>query len=143
MLVQLKAVNVIYGQGEGKKERVVLDKVDWTIREGERWVLAGHNGKSTSDVVDRSSLTRRGDQTGSGKSTLLSVVLGDHPRSFQEDVTMFGRERYRQATATSELFADLSLWAELTFHVSQSRPTSATSRLRSVMPSRGSMVREL
>lgn len=40
---------------------------------------------------------------GSGKSTLLSVILGDHPRSFTEDVTLFDKPRYRQATSTSKL----------------------------------------
>ncbi|KAM0793269.1 hypothetical protein ACM66B_000731 [Microbotryomycetes sp. NB124-2] len=73
-LVALKNVNVAYGP------RAVLQNIDWVIREGERWLLSGHNG--------------------SGKSTLLSVILGDHPRSFMENVTMFGRPRTNQATAT-------------------------------------------
>ncbi|ORY75617.1 P-loop containing nucleoside triphosphate hydrolase protein [Leucosporidium creatinivorum] len=77
-LIELKGMNVVYGDEE--RPRVVLKGIDWTIREGERWVLAGHNG--------------------SGKSTLLSVILGDHPRSYTEDVTMFGKPRYKQATAT-------------------------------------------
>ncbi|GAA5899621.1 uncharacterized protein JCM6883_005276 [Sporobolomyces salmoneus] len=76
-LIELKGVNVTYGR---EVERPVLRDVDWTIREGEKWVLAGHNG--------------------SGKSTLLSILLGDHPRSFTEDVTLFDKPRYRQATST-------------------------------------------
>ena len=55
VLVQLNGVNVIYGMSEGEKERVVLDKVDWTIREGERWVLAGHNGESGLLMLVRSA----------------------------------------------------------------------------------------
>ncbi|GAA5827324.1 hypothetical protein JCM3770_000344 [Rhodotorula araucariae] len=80
-LVCLRGVNVTYGRkGEGEVERRILRDVDWTIREGERWLLAGHNG--------------------SGKSTLLAMILGDHPRSFTEDVTLFDKPRYQQATAT-------------------------------------------
>ncbi|POY71432.1 hypothetical protein BMF94_5745 [Rhodotorula taiwanensis] len=80
-LIELKGVNVSYGRpSEGQAERRVLKEVDWTVKEGERWVLAGHNG--------------------SGKSTLLAIILGDHPRSFTEDVSLFGKPRDRQATAT-------------------------------------------
>ncbi|GAA5877074.1 hypothetical protein JCM16303_006159 [Sporobolomyces ruberrimus] len=79
-LIELRGVNVVYGRKGETKERQVLQDVDWTIREGEKWVLAGHNG--------------------SGKSTLLSIILGDHPRSFTEDVTLFDKPRYRQATST-------------------------------------------
>ncbi|SCV68541.1 BQ2448_662 [Microbotryum intermedium] len=78
VLVRLNKVNVVYGIGD--KAREVLKDVSWTIREGERWVLAGHNG--------------------SGKSTLLSLILGDHPRSFVEDITLFGKPRSSYATAT-------------------------------------------
>lgn len=38
VLVDLKGVSVSYGA------RDVLVDVNWTIREGERWMLAGHNG---------------------------------------------------------------------------------------------------
>ncbi|KAJ8296895.1 putative ABC transporter ATP-binding protein [Rhodotorula toruloides] len=80
-IVQLTGVNISYGRpAEGQEERKVLKDVNWTIREGERWVLAGHNG--------------------SGKSTLLALLLGDHPRSFTEDIELFGKPRLRQATAT-------------------------------------------
>ncbi|GAA5864450.1 hypothetical protein JCM3774_005131 [Rhodotorula dairenensis] len=79
-LIELKGVNVSYGRpSEGQEERRVLKDVDWTVKEGERWLLAGHNG--------------------SGKSTLLSIILGDHPRSFTENVSLFGKPRDRQATA--------------------------------------------
>lgn len=136
-LIELMKVNVEYGPEE--KRRVVLKDVDWTIREGERWILAGHNGTSSLSAVCRQEqqccqLTHpRVDRAGSGKSTLLSIVLGDHPRSYMEDVTMFGKPRYRQATATSELprppppsppRADLSL-------LLQFKRTSATSPRRS------------
>lgn len=38
VLVKMEKVNVSYGP-----RKVLLD-VDWTVREGERWVLSGHNG---------------------------------------------------------------------------------------------------
>ncbi|BGP12833.1 hypothetical protein JCM10213_008095 [Rhodosporidiobolus nylandii] len=79
-LVELKGVSVTYGRKGETEERAVLKDVDWTVKEGEKWVLAGHNG--------------------SGKSTLLALVLGDHPRSFTEDVNLFGKPRDKQATAT-------------------------------------------
>ncbi|KAK4058013.1 hypothetical protein OIO90_000752 [Microbotryomycetes sp. JL221] len=74
VLVELKHVNVAYGP------RRVLEDINWTIRQGDKWLLSGHNG--------------------SGKSTLLSVILGDHPRSFMEDLTLFGKPRIDQATST-------------------------------------------
>ncbi|KAI5478478.1 ABC transporter [Pseudohyphozyma bogoriensis] len=76
VVMRLRGVNVSYNGGERK----VLRNIDWEVREGERWILSGHNG--------------------SGKSTLLSLVLGDHPRSYTEDVWMFGKPRADQATAT-------------------------------------------
>ncbi|CEQ38961.1 SPOSA6832_00430 [Sporobolomyces salmonicolor] len=79
-VVELKDVNVVYGRKGETEERRILQGINWTIREGEKWVLAGHNG--------------------SGKSTLLSLILGDHPRSYTEDVSLFGKPRDKQATAT-------------------------------------------
>lgn len=99
-LVELKGVNVTYGREEdGQVERRILRDLDWTVRAGERWLLAGHNGAHALaffalDSVDGAR------PAGSGKSTLLALVLGDHPRSFNEDVTLFGQPRYRRATAT-------------------------------------------
>ncbi|KAG0152026.1 hypothetical protein CROQUDRAFT_650626 [Cronartium quercuum f. sp. fusiforme G11] len=72
-LVRLRNINIRY------ETRSVWSKVNWTIQEGDRWMLSGPNG--------------------SGKSTLLSLVLGDHPRSFTEDIELFGRPRVGQATS--------------------------------------------
>ncbi|GAA5832934.1 hypothetical protein JCM11251_000536 [Rhodosporidiobolus azoricus] len=82
-IVELRGVNVTYGRAGAEAERPVLQDIDWMVKEGERWVLAGHNG--------------------SGKSTLLSLVLGDHPRSYVEEVHLFGKPRDKQATATLQL----------------------------------------
>jgi molybdate transport system ATP-binding protein len=51
----------------------ILDRVSWVVRAGERWAVLGPNG--------------------SGKSTLLSLLCGDHPQAFSNDVRLFGRRR--------------------------------------------------
>lgn len=66
-LVQLNSVSVRYG------EKAVLDKVSWTIQKGEFWQLIGPNG--------------------SGKSTMLSMIIGDNPRGYGQDMILFGRKK--------------------------------------------------
>ncbi len=51
----------------------LLSDINWTIRDHERWLLSGHNG--------------------SGKSTLLSMITGDNPQVYTNDVIMFGNKR--------------------------------------------------
>lgn len=58
----------------------ILTSVNWTIKEGERWLLKGPNG--------------------SGKSTVLSLLVGDHPQSYVQPVELFGRQRVDIATST-------------------------------------------
>jgi len=57
----------------GYRDVAVLESFDWTVRRGERWLVTGPNG--------------------SGKSTLLSLVSGDHPQVFSNDVRLFGLRR--------------------------------------------------
>jgi molybdate transport system ATP-binding protein len=66
-LVRMRHITVRYGQA------VILDNVNWTIRARESWALLGPNG--------------------SGKSTLLSLILGDNPQVYANDITVFGRQR--------------------------------------------------
>lgn len=66
-LVQLNSVSVHYG------DKKVLDKVNWTIQKGEFWQLVGPNG--------------------SGKSTMLSIIIGDNPRGYGQDMILFGRKK--------------------------------------------------
>lgn len=66
-LVQLNNVSVKYG------EKKVLNKVNWTIKSGEFWQLVGPNG--------------------SGKSTILSLITGDNPRGYGQDMILFGRKK--------------------------------------------------
>jgi molybdate transport system ATP-binding protein len=65
--VELNSVSVIHAG------RAILDKVSWTVRAGERWAVVGPNG--------------------SGKTTLLSLLCGDHPQAYSNDVRLFGRQR--------------------------------------------------
>ena len=66
-LVRLRNVTVRYGN------TVILHDLNWTIRAGESWALLGPNG--------------------SGKTTLLSLILGDNPQVYTNDVVVFGRQR--------------------------------------------------
>ena len=63
-LVQLKEVSVSY---EGRK---ILNNINWTIQPGEFWQLAGPNG--------------------SGKSTILSLITGDNPKGYGQNLVLFG-----------------------------------------------------
>ena len=65
--VRMRAVNAVYG---GKK---VLTNIHWTVRKGEKWALLGPNG--------------------SGKSTLLSLITGDNPQAYANDLTLFDNPR--------------------------------------------------
>lgn len=65
--IQIRQLTIDYGQGP------VIEGLDWTVQPGEHWHILGPNG--------------------CGKSTLLSVVTGDHPQGYSNDVTLFGRRR--------------------------------------------------
>ena len=54
-------------------ERIILNDLDWTVNNGERWALSGQNG--------------------AGKSTLLSLVCADNPQSYACDIALFGNPR--------------------------------------------------
>lgn len=66
-IIELCNVTVAYG------DRIALRDVSWQVRPGERWALLGPNG--------------------SGKTTLLSLLCGDHPQAYSNDVRLFGRRR--------------------------------------------------
>ncbi|MFA9191664.1 ATP-binding cassette domain-containing protein [Flavobacterium sp. FZUC8N2.13] len=67
MLVQMNNVTVSY---EG---RAVVNNINWTIQQGEFWQLIGPNG--------------------SGKSTLLSLINGDSPKGYGQDLHLFGYKK--------------------------------------------------
>jgi molybdate transport system ATP-binding protein len=53
--------------------RTILKNINWRVRRGEKWALLGANG--------------------SGKSTLLSLVSGDNPQAYANDIVLFDRRR--------------------------------------------------
>ena len=66
-LIEMKNVVVRY---DGK---YVLNGLSWKVFPGQHWQISGPNG--------------------SGKSTLLSLVSGDNPQAYANDIRLFGRQR--------------------------------------------------
>ena len=66
-LVELHSVSVKYGNKQ------VLSDINWTIRKGEFWQLTGPNG--------------------AGKSTLISMITGDNPKAYGQNMILFGRRK--------------------------------------------------
>lgn len=66
-IVDMKNVTIAYG------DKTILDRVNWTVMPAEAWALRGHNG--------------------AGKSTLLSLINGDNPQAYRNEITLFGRRR--------------------------------------------------
>ena len=54
-------------------DRLIFEKLNWTIKQGEHWAVLGPNG--------------------CGKSTLLNLISGDHPQCYANDLTVFGIKR--------------------------------------------------
>ncbi|MCV2486911.1 ATP-binding cassette domain-containing protein [Flavobacterium sp. SH_e] len=67
VLIKLEDVSVSY------EERKIINKISWTIKQGEFWQLIGPNG--------------------SGKSTILSLITGDNPKGFGQNLFLFGRKK--------------------------------------------------
>lgn len=55
------------------QDRPILHHLDWQVAPSQHWQIVGPNG--------------------AGKSTLLSLVTGDHPQGYSNDLTLFGRRR--------------------------------------------------
>ncbi len=66
-LIALQNVTISY---QGK---TILDAVNWELKAGERWLLKGANG--------------------SGKSTLISLLIGENPQAYSQNIWLFGRKR--------------------------------------------------
>lgn len=66
-LVELHSVSAKYG------DKQVLSDINWTIRKGEFWQLIGPNG--------------------AGKSTLISMITGDNPKAYGQNMILFGRKK--------------------------------------------------
>ncbi len=63
-LVKFIDVTISYG------DRTIVKNINWEIKPGEFWQLKGPNG--------------------SGKSTLLSLISGDNPKAYNQNITLFG-----------------------------------------------------
>ena len=66
-LIIMRNLTVSYG------EQTIIHRLDWSVSAGEHWQITGPNG--------------------AGKSTLLSLITGDHPQGYCNDLTLFGRRR--------------------------------------------------
>jgi molybdate transport system ATP-binding protein len=67
VIIRMHEVHITY---DG---RDILRDINWTVLPGERWALTGPNG--------------------AGKSTLLSLVVGDNPQAYANDIVLFDRKR--------------------------------------------------
>lgn len=65
----IRFTNVCVKYGETK----ILNNINWTINNSEFWQLTGPNG--------------------SGKTTLLTMITGDNPKAYGQDITLFGKRR--------------------------------------------------
>lgn len=54
-------------------DKIIVKNINWTINKGEFWQLVGPNG--------------------SGKSTLLSLITGENPKAYGQDIYIFGKKK--------------------------------------------------
>jgi molybdate transport system ATP-binding protein len=66
-VVEMKNIQIKYG------EHTILQNLDWKVKQGEKWLLKGRNG--------------------AGKSSLLSMITGDHPQAYSNEIYLFGKRR--------------------------------------------------
>ena len=67
ILIDLRKVNVNYA------DKPILKNIEWTIRKGEFWELRGKNG--------------------SGKTTILSMITGENPKGYGQELYIFGQRK--------------------------------------------------
>ncbi|WP_209404300.1 ATP-binding cassette domain-containing protein [Pseudozobellia sp. WGM2] len=67
VLIRLDGVEVKYGK------KPILNHIQWTIKKGEFWELRGNNG--------------------SGKTTILSMITGDNPKGYGQELFIFGHKK--------------------------------------------------
>ncbi|MDN5287383.1 MAG: ATP-binding cassette protein [Mucilaginibacter sp.] len=66
-IVKMDEVHIRYG------DKIILDDVNWQIKTGDKWALLGPNG--------------------AGKSTLLSLINGDNPQAYANNIILFDKKR--------------------------------------------------
>lgn len=67
ILIKMDGISVSYN------ERPIVDSIFWTIKQGEFWQLIGPNG--------------------SGKSTILSMITGENPKGYGQELYLFGKKK--------------------------------------------------
>lgn len=67
ILIELKNVNVSYF------EKPILKNINWKIKKGDFWELRGKNG--------------------SGKTTILSMITGENPKGYGQELYIFGQQK--------------------------------------------------
>ncbi len=67
VLIELKNVSVSY------LEKPILKNINWKINKGDFWELKGKNG--------------------SGKTTILSMITGENPKGYGQELYIFGRKK--------------------------------------------------
>ncbi len=67
IIVEMKNISLQYG------DHIILQNLNWNVKSGERWLLKGRNG--------------------AGKSSLLSMITGDHPQAYANEIHLFGKRR--------------------------------------------------
>lgn len=66
-IIRFNSVTISYA------EKIALSKISWQVKPGDKWLLSGANG--------------------AGKSTLLSLINGDHPQAYANEIYLFDRKR--------------------------------------------------
>jgi molybdate transport system ATP-binding protein len=67
VFVDMKNTTVKYG------ETPVLEDLNWAMKRGENWAVVGPNG--------------------AGKTTLLSLIIGDNPQAYANEIYLFGKRK--------------------------------------------------
>lgn len=67
-LVKFTDVNIFY-----QEKRQIVNNINWEINKGEFWHLKGPNG--------------------SGKTSLLTMITGDNPKAYGENIVLFGAKK--------------------------------------------------
>ncbi|MBS1597793.1 MAG: ATP-binding cassette domain-containing protein [Bacteroidetes bacterium] len=65
--IKMIDVNITYA------DKNILQHINWEVRKGEKWSLSGPNG--------------------AGKSTLLSLITGDNPQAYANEIYLFDKRR--------------------------------------------------
>ncbi|MFK7812359.1 MAG: ATP-binding cassette domain-containing protein [Maribacter sp.] len=67
ILIQLMDVTVSYG------DKTILQNINWSVKKGDFWQLIGKNG--------------------SGKTTILSMITGENPKGYGQELYLFGKKK--------------------------------------------------